>query len=329
MAQYPPKERGQSRLLRLERASGRISHHLVKELPKLLPKCVAVFNNSRVRKARIYAENLGKRTEFLLLSTKNRSDWAFLCNRTRSLKPGKIFNFPEGLSASIEKADGAESSGNGLVLRFSGPVTEEYLERCAHVPLPPYIRRADAPVDEERYQTVYARPPGSAAAPTAGLHFTQEILDELGAAGVEMVMVTLHVGLGTFLPVRSQLVEEHHMHTEEYFIEKEAALIISGAKNEKRPILAVGTTSLRVLETAWNPVTRSLDAGSGATGIFIYPGYSFKAIDMLFTNFHTPESTLLMLVCAFAGKDLIFKAYEEAIREKYRFFSYGDAMLIV
>jgi S-adenosylmethionine:tRNA ribosyltransferase-isomerase len=300
----------------------------------LPPRCVAVFNNSRVRKARLYAVSgkTGGRVEFLLLSTKDRRDWVFLSNRARRARPGKVFRFPEGLTAAVEALQaargGSGETASGAVLRFSRPVTEDYLERCGHVPLPPYIRRRDEAADEERYQTVYAGPAGSAAAPTAGLHFTPALLADLEAAGVTRVMLTLHVGLGTFLPVRERAVEAHRMHEEEFFISEEAARTVGAAKELGRPLLAVGTTPLRVLETAWDTQTRALKAGGGATRIFIYPGYTFKAVDMLFTNFHTPESTLLMLVSAFAGKDLIFKAYAEAIREKYRFFSYGDAMLI-
>jgi S-adenosylmethionine:tRNA ribosyltransferase-isomerase len=331
IAQYPAARRGEERLMRVERKTGKITHHMMRELPFLLPpRCVAVFNNSRVRKARLYAESgeTGSRVEFLLLSTRNRRDWAFLSNKTRRARPGKIFRFPEGVTASVE-APGSAETASGAVLRFSRPVTEDYLERYGHVPLPPYIRRRDEAADEERYQTVYAGPIGSAAAPTAGLHFTPALLADMEAAGVTQVMVSLHVGLGTFLPVRADNIEEHLMHGEEFFISEEAARMLGAAKELGRPLLAVGTTSVRVLETAWDTQTRALKAGGGATRIFIYPGYAFKAVDLLFTNFHTPESTLLMLVCAFAGRDLIFKAYAEAMREKYRFFSYGDAMLVM
>jgi S-adenosylmethionine:tRNA ribosyltransferase-isomerase len=323
IAQHPAPVRGESRLMTVDRVTGIIGHYAMRDLPGLLPgDCIAVFNNSRVRKARLYAlsEETGGRTEFLLLAPRGERDWAFLCNKSRRLRPGKAFVFPEKSRASI-----AENPGGELVLRFESPVTEDYLERCGTMPLPPYIRRPADAADSERYQTVYADPPGSAAAPTAGLHFTQQLLGDMDGRGMKRVMVTLHVGLGTFLPVRTDTIEEHTMHEEAYCISRAAAETVSRGKNEGKPVLAVGTTSLRVLESAWD---KGLKSGSGATRIFIYPGYTFKAIDLLFTNFHTPESTLLMLVSAFAGKDLIFKAYEEAIREKYRFFSYGDAMLI-
>jgi S-adenosylmethionine:tRNA ribosyltransferase-isomerase len=328
----------------LRRATGEISHHTMDELPALLPpNGTCVFNDSRVRKARLYAgDGTGRRIEFLLLSNCGRSDWAFLSNKSRRLRPGMVFVFPEGLQASVIRggadnrgaADngaaggaGGPAGGGGLLLRFERPVTEDYLERCGCVPLPPYIhRRADA-ADSGRYQTVYAGPVGSAAAPTAGLHFTGPLLSALDARGLERVMVTLHVGLGTFLPVRAEELENHVMHSEEYCVGEGAARRISRCKEEGRPLVAVGTTSLRVLESAWEG--GAVKSGGGRTDIFIYPGYRFRAVDILFTNFHTPRSTLLMLVSAFAGKDLVFRAYNEAIREKYRFFSYGDAMVIL
>jgi S-adenosylmethionine:tRNA ribosyltransferase-isomerase len=331
IAQRPPLVRGASRLMFVRRATGEISHHMMDDLPALLPPAgICVFNNSRVRKARLYAaDEAGREFEFLLLSTRDRIDWAFLSNKSRRLRPGKAFVFPEGLRASVQRggAEGGPGDGGGFFLRFERPLTEDYLERSGCVPLPPYIRRRAEADDSGRYQTVYSDPVGSAAAPTAGLHFTGPLLSALDARGLERVMVTLHVGLGTFLPVRARELEEHTMHSEEYFVGEEAARKISRCKEEGRPLIAVGTTSLRVVESAWED--GRLRSGRGLTDIFIYPGYRFRAVDILFTNFHTPESTLLMLVSAFAGKALIFKAYNEAIREKYRFFSYGDAMLIL
>jgi S-adenosylmethionine:tRNA ribosyltransferase-isomerase len=327
VAQYPPAVRGESRLMTVNRGTGKIAHHAMRDLPALLPpRCVCVFNNSRVRKARLYAVNseTGGRAEFLLLSSRNAREWAFLCDKSRRLRPGAVFVFPEDLRACI-----GETRDGEFVLNFERPLEDAYLERRGAMPLPPYIRRAAAASDSERYQTIYADPPGSAAAPTAGLHFTSRLFEEMDARSLERVMVTLHVGLGTFLPVRADIVENHTMHEEEYFIGEAAAAAVNRGKSGGKRLLAVGTTSLRVLETAWNAKTEKLPAGSGATRIFIYPGYTFQAVDTLFTNFHTPESTLLMLVSAFAGKDLIFKAYEEAKKEKYRFFSYGDAMLIL
>jgi S-adenosylmethionine:tRNA ribosyltransferase-isomerase len=211
-------------------------------------------------------------------------------------------------------------------LHFDRPVDEAWLEMHGHVPLPPYIKRPDRGSDSERYQTVYADEAGSAAAPTAGLHLTRAMLETLKDAGVEIVEVTLHVGLGTFLPVRVENLEEHRMHSEEYSISREVATRINRAKQQGQAVLAVGTTSMRTLESAWDGA--SVRKGRRSTDIFIYPGYKFKVVDALFTNFHTPESTLLMLVSALAGKELIMDAYREAVQQRYRFFSYGDAMLI-
>jgi S-adenosylmethionine:tRNA ribosyltransferase-isomerase len=298
------------------------------DLPSLLPpRCVCVFNNSRVRKARLHAaDEEGRPAEFLLLSTRNYIDWTFLSNRSRRARPGRVFVFPENLRAVV--IDAIDGGGEeGLLLRFERPLTEDYLERSGRVPLPPYIHRHAEAADSERYQTVYADPVGSAAAPTAGLHFSGELLAAMDERGLRRVMITLHVGPGTFLPVRAENPQDHIMHSEEYSVTKEAAAAVNRGKKEGGPLLAVGTTSLRTLESAWED--GKLKSGNGSTRIFIYPGYRFKAADLLFTNFHTPESTLLMLVSAFAGKDLIFRAYEEAIRRGYRFFSYGDAMLIL
>jgi S-adenosylmethionine:tRNA ribosyltransferase-isomerase len=214
------------------------------------------------------------------------------------------------------------------MLRFDAPVDDAWLDQYGHIPLPPYIRREDTPADSERYQTVYAAVPGSAAAPTAGLHFTREILGELASRGLETAFVTLHVGPGTFLPVRAENIEDHAMHEESYSIDEETAATIEKARAEGRRIIAVGTTSLRALESAWDEAGGRLRRGEAATSIFIYPGYAFKLADGLFTNFHTPESTLLMLVSALAGRDFILESYKEAVELGYRFFSYGDAMLI-
>jgi S-adenosylmethionine:tRNA ribosyltransferase-isomerase len=213
------------------------------------------------------------------------------------------------------------------VLSFDPPVTEDWLEAHGHLPLPPYIQRPDSDEDAERYQTIYAKEAASAAAPTAGLHFTSELLTDLTAVGAELAFITLEVGLGTFLPVRAEMVIEHKMHTERFHLSEITAEALNQAKAQGRPILAVGTTSLRTLEASWTP--EGWSAGSGETDIFITPGYHFRAVDQLFTNFHTPESTLLMLVCAFAGRDFLLESYREAVTLHYRFFSYGDAMLIL
>ena len=335
IAQTPPAQRGQSRLMVLDRKTGRRMHRMAADLPSLLERgTTLVFNDSRVRKARLFgiSENTGSRTEFLLLKKTDDFSWTVLTKRSGRRKTGTRYLFEERRGTIIS----VENEGR-IVLRFDLPVDDEYLEKYGHVPLPPYIKRDDASLDSERYQTIYANCPGSAAAPTAGLHFTDELLADLEKAGMEKVFVTLHVGLGTFLPVRTENIEDHLMHEEEFFIDENEFLKIEKAKNEGK-ILAIGTTSLRTLESVWqNPMVRKVQ---GATSIFISPGYRFRAANMLFTNFHTPMSTLLMLVSAFAGdtpehindinygRDLILESYREAIKEGYRFFSYGDAMLI-
>ena len=241
--------------------------------------------------------------------------------RANRRKVGSRYSFPEGVEAEIDGED-----GEFRFLRFSRDIDDDWLDRVGHIPLPPYIRREDEVADADRYQTVYARAVGSSAAPTAGLHFTSGILEELHARGIGTAFVTLHVGLGTFLPVREKRVEDHVMHEEAYSLSEETADAVEKAKAERRPVLAVGTTSVRTLESAWKD--GRLERGAGRTSIYIYPGYRFKVVDRLFTNFHTPESTLLMLVSAFAGRELILDTYAEAVRERYRFFSYGDAMYI-
>ena len=329
VAQDPPERRGESRLLVLDRASGSLSHSMVRDLPGWIePGSLMVFNDSRVRKARLYGQALdtGARVEFLLLRRRAPDEWEAAATKLKRQRPGRRYAFPEGVEAEV-LPDPVGAGADTRRLRFEPPIDEAYLERVGHVPLPPYIKRDDRPADEERYQTVYSRAVGSAACPTAGLHFTEELLAALDGRGVERATLTLHVGMGTFLPVRSENVEDHAMHEEEYTVSEAAAAAVMRAKAEGRPVIAVGTTSLRTLESAW--CEGGLAAGSGSTRIFIYPGYRFRAVDRLFTNFHTPGSTLLMLVSAFAGRERILAAYAEAVRERYRFFSYGDAMLIL
>jgi S-adenosylmethionine:tRNA ribosyltransferase-isomerase len=323
IAQEPTGERGASRLLVLDRSTGTLDHAMVRDIASLVPKgALMVFNDSKVRRARLFglSPNGGK-VEVLLLRREGPALWAALTSRMSRLKAGKTVFLPEGLEATV-----VSERPDERVLSLSFELDDAYLERNGHLPLPPYIRRKDTPSDSERYQTVYARESGSAAAPTAGLHFTPAILDSLKTAGVELCFITLHVGLGTFLPVRSAAVEDHGMHTEEYTIPTAAAAAVNRAKEEGRTVIAVGTTSVRTLESAWTE--QGLQAGPGATNIFIYPGYRFKVVDAMFTNFHTPGSTLLMLVSAFAGRERILAAYEEAVANRYRFFSYGDAMLL-
>lgn len=281
-----------------------------------------VFNDTRVRKARVYGRTEhGGQVEAVFLRPLPDGRWECLVNKAKRLKQGQALVFPGGVTASVESPE-----GNVRVLSFDPPATDAWLEAYGHLPLPPYIRRPDNDADAERYQTVYAKESGSAAAPTAGLHFTPELLDALRNRGAELAFVTLEVGLGTFLPVRAENVSDHKMHTERYGISTETAAALNRARTEGRPLLAVGTTSLRTLEAAWTP--EGFPEGWGSTDIFITPGYRFRAVDQLFTNFHTPESTLLMLVCAFAGREFLLETYREAVDQRYRFFSYGDAMLL-
>jgi len=336
IAQYPPAERGQSRLMVMNREKSCLEHRILSDLPEILERgTLMVFNNSRVRRARLFGitETTGAKVEFLLLKKIDTLSWLVLSRRSKRQKPGNRYFFDD-VSAEIQSAAEGDS-----VLRFDRPIDDAWLDVHGHIPLPPYIRRKDSEDDAARYQTVYAREHGSAAAPTAGLHFTEELLSELKKAGMETVFITLHVGLGTFLPVRTLNIEEHKIHEETYNISEETACLIEKAKAEGRKILAVGTTSVRTLESAWvednsiegqSPPGRGrLRRGEGSTSIFIYPGYTFKVVDCLFTNFHTPGSTLLMLVSALAGRDFILESYKEAIKKGYRFFSYGDACLIL
>jgi S-adenosylmethionine:tRNA ribosyltransferase-isomerase len=238
-----------------------------------------------------------------------------------------VYVFFDEHGAEIAEAKISGWEGDVRYLEFDRVVDDDWLERYGHIPLPPYIKRQDTSSDSERYQTVFASVFGSSAAPTAGLHFTNELLSRIDGAGIESVFITLHVGLGTFLPVRSEDIEDHVMHEEFFSIDDKTASKIETAKAQGRKVVAVGTTSVRTLESAWD--NGMIKRGEGLTSIFIYPGYKFNAADCLFTNFHTPESTLLMLVSAFAGRELILESYAEAVKEGYRFFSYGDAMLIV
>jgi S-adenosylmethionine:tRNA ribosyltransferase-isomerase len=320
--------RGNDRLMVLRRRTRSIEHRTVNDLPELLPPgTLLVLNNSRVRKARIYGKSRETNitTEFLLIKRTAGREWDALCKKRKRIKPGSVFTFPADRGTTLE----AEITGHtedGVTLRFSRNIDDGYLDAYGHIPLPPYIRRQDTDMDSVRYQNVYANPHGAIASPTAGLHLTEALLAKIRERGIETAFVTLHVGLGTFLPVRTERVEDHRMHEEHYTIDDECAERINRALREKRPIMAVGTTSLRCLESACQ--NGRIQPGSRTSYIFIYPGYEFKAVNSLFTNFHTPCSTLLMLVSALAGKDFIMEAYQTAIAEQYRFFSYGDAMLI-
>lgn len=347
IAQHPSGVRGEDKLMVLDRAfSGDRNsdidaammkeplHRMMKDLPDLIePGTLMIFNNSKVRRSRCYGntEDTGRETEFLFLERKAADIWRAMVKNAKRQKPGRTYIFKDGTKGTI--MDVPEDSGTEFrTVKFDRNIEEPWFEANGHIPLPPYIKRGDTEADSERYQNVYARETGSAACPTAGLHFTEDMLERLAAKGIETAYVTLHVGLGTFLPVRVDNIEEHHMHQEVFSITEETAEKVNRAKKEGRTVLAVGTTSVRTLESAWQGGSVEegghLPAGSHSTGIFIYPGYKFKCVDRMFTNFHTPESTLMMLVSAFAGKDNIMNAYKKAVEERYRFFSYGDAMLI-
>jgi S-adenosylmethionine:tRNA ribosyltransferase-isomerase len=331
IAQSPTADREAARLLVLDRQTGAVTHSSVRDLASWIePGTVVVINDTRVRKARLFGRrSSGALAEVLLLERRGPGLWEALAGRAGRLKPGAVFTFPEDVTAVLEPRT-ESASGESRLLRFTPPIDEAWLERNGHVPLPPYIRRPDQATDEERYQTVYARSVGSAAAPTAGLHLTPHLLGELRARGVQVCRVTLHVGLGTFQPIRTKDIEDHRMHEEAYSVPPETAAAVDAAVREGRPVLAVGTTVVRTLESAWSDdgTRAGLRAGEGRTSIYITPGHTFKVVRRMLTNFHTPGSTLLVLVSAFAGRERILAAYAEAVRLGYRFFSYGDAMLI-
>lgn len=327
IAQDPLPDRSASRLMVLHRDSGIIEHKKFTDLIQYLkPGDCLVRNNTKVIPARLFGtkEDTGAVIEFLLLNRRTEDVWETLVKPGKKARAGARVMFGDGL-LSGEIVDVLED-GNRLVRFFYDGIFEEILDELGQMPLPPYITHKLQ--DKNRYQTVYARHDGSAAAPTAGLHFTEGMFGELEEKGVIVANVTLHVGLGTFRPVKVDDVTKHHMHSEHYFIEPGEAEKINRAKREGRRVICVGTTSCRTIESAAdeNGVVRADEAD---TDIFIYPGYRFKVMNQLITNFHLPESTLLMLVSALAGKDFILRAYEEAVREGYRFFSFGDAMLIV
>jgi S-adenosylmethionine:tRNA ribosyltransferase-isomerase len=308
--------RGESRLLVLDR-TGPDRHARVRDLPRLLrPGDLLVLNDTRVIPARLFGRSVGGgRMEVLLVERTGEDEWDALVKPGKRARPGARIDFEEDLTAEV-----TGKSEDRYRLRFSEPI-EPHLERLGHIPLPPYIHRPDTSEDRERYQTVYAKTPGAIAAPTAGLHFTEDLLREIEEAGVGIARVTLHVGIGTFKPVSVERVEDHRMDRERYEITEEAAEAIRRADR----VVAVGTTVVRTLESAamGNGEVR---VGSGSTELFITPGFRFQVVDALLTNFHLPKSTLLMLVSAFAGRERVLAAYEEAVREGYRFYSYGDAM---
>ena len=325
IAQTPIEKRDESRLMVLDRSKETIEHRKFKDIVEYLkPGDVLVRNNTKVIPARLYGrKETGAHVEFLLLNNIEGDIWECIVRPGNKLHVGTKVIFGDGLLKGevLETMDGGTRK---VKFSYNG-IFNEILDKIGLMPLPPYIH--EALKDNDRYQTVYAKYEGSAAAPTAGLHFTEELLQELQEKGIEIANVTLHVGIGTFRPVKEENVEEHKMHTEHFYIKKEDVEKINNAKKEGRRVIAVGTTSCRVLETIAdeNGFVKETEED---TGIFIYPGYKFKCLDGLITNFHLPQSTLLMLVSALAGKDYIMRAYKEAVKQKYRFFSFGDAMFI-
>ena len=327
IAQTPLLQRDHSRLMTLDRHSGKVNHeHFYNILDHLVASDCLVINDTRVLPARLYGQKTGggsAMVEVLLLENVEGDLWDCIVYPGRRLKEGATISFGDGqLTAVVE---GVKPDGNRLVRFCYEGIFLEHLERLGTMPLPPYIK--EKLQDQERYQTVYSRNNGSAAAPTAGLHFTPELLKQIEEKGVEIVRVTLHVGLGTFRPVKEEEITDHVMHSERYTVTEEAAAKINAARQRGSRVICVGTTSCRTIEstTDENHVTH---AGSGNTSIFIYPGYQFKGLDAIITNFHLPESTLIMLISAFSSREKVLAAYEEAVRERYRFFSFGDAMFI-
>ena len=326
IAQHPLEKRDNSRLMVLDKATGEIEHkHFNDVLNYLNPGDTLVLNNTRVLPARLIGEkeNTGGKIEFLLLKRIEGDKWECLAKPGKRAKIGTIFTFGEG-KLKCKVVDIVEEGNRVIEFIYDG-IFEQVLDELGEMPLPPYI--TERLEDRERYQTVYSKEKGSAAAPTAGLHFTKELLEKVKEKGVNIAYVTLHVGLGTFRPVKVDDVNEHVMHSEFYHLEEEDAKIINDTKKNGGKIISVGTTSTRTLETIGDE-NGMVRAQSGWTNIFIYPGYEFKVVDKLITNFHLPESTLIMLVSALAGKEKVMNAYNEAVKERYRFFSFGDSMII-
>jgi S-adenosylmethionine:tRNA ribosyltransferase-isomerase len=323
IAQEPLPERDASRLLVLPRREGPVAHRTMRELPAFLREGdLLVVNDARVIPARLHGHKVstGGKVELVLVEPRPNGDWLAIGQASKPLRPGARIDVAGCLIEVIE----TRGSGEFVVrLPLQGETLWQFLDRAGELPLPPYIARTAGPVDRDRYQTVYASEPGAIAAPTAGLHFTENLLAEAQAAGAEVASVTLHVGPGTFLPVRAWRTEEHRMHRERYFVPDATAEAHARAGR----VIAVGTTALRTLEAAWSP--DGLKPGPGSTDLFCTPGYQFRAVDGLLTNFHLPKSTLLMLVASFADLPRVLGAYREAVAERYRFFSYGDAMLIL
>lgn len=334
IAQEPPAQRGGSRLMAVERSSGAIAHHVFADLPsRLRPGDLLVVNDTRVFPARLLGTRLpggGAAECFLIRPAAEPDTWIALVHPGQRLRQGSRMVFEAHGQRLAAEILGRHFHGRRTV-RFwteDGSPVRDMIDAIGHVPLPPYIKRPDAMADRDRYQTVYARERGSIAAPTAGLHFTPEILEQLAEKGIERTSITLHVGYGTFQPIRVGRVEEHQMESEHYEVSEAAAAALSKAKQEHRRVIAVGTTTTRTLESLAVSGDRTVTAGSGETALFITPGHQFKIVSGLLTNFHLPQSSLLMLVSALGGQQQILAAYREAVTHRYRFYSYGDAMLI-
>lgn len=326
IAQDPLEDRSASRLMVLDRETGEIQHRIFKDITEYLrPGDCLVINDTKVIPARLFGvkKDTGAKIEILLLKRGENDIWETLVRPGKKAKPGTVIEFGEGLLTGtvVDTVD----DGNRLIQFHYKGIFEEILDQLGQMPLPPYITHQLK--DKNRYQTVYARHEGSAAAPTAGLHFTRELLAEIEGMGVKIAHVTLHVGLGTFRPVKVENVQDHHMHSEFYIVEESEAKKVNDTKTAGGRVICVGTTSCRTVESA-STEDGVLKAGTGWTEIFIYPGYRFKVLDALITNFHLPQSTLVMLVSALAGREHILNAYREAVKERYRFFSFGDAMFI-
>lgn len=327
IAQVPLKDRSASRLLHLNVTDHTMTDESFKDIVSILKSGdVLVMNNTKVLPARLFGtkEDTGGHLEVLLLHQENDDVWETLVKPAKRAKVGTVISFGDG-QLTGEVIEVLEHGGRRVKFSYQG-VFLEILDQLGEMPLPPYIKEKLR--DKNRYQTVYAKEEGSAAAPTAGLHFTTEILEALKAKGVKLCYVTLHVGLGTFRPVSAVNISDHHMHSEYYHIDQQTCDIINSARSENRRIVAVGTTSIRTLESVTKDRTTPLEPMSGWTSIFISPGFQFKAVDAFITNFHLPKSTLVMLVAAYAGRSFILEAYDHAIKEKYRFFSFGDAMFL-
>lgn len=327
IARYPAPERDSSRLMVLERQSSVISETVFNQIGDWLrPDDLLVLNDTRVLPARLFGhKETGGRVEIFLVEPHAGQVWRCLLRSSKPSRPGQLLRLPEGVTAEVIERLGEQD----WLIRFHGTDDfDAWLQQTGQMPIPPYLNRESEELDRERYQTVYATEPGAVAAPTAGLHFTPQLLEDIQATGVRLARVTLHVGLGTFQPVRVAKVQDHVIHRERYHIPPETVAAVAETRAQGGRVIAVGTTACRTLEYAAD-TTGHLQAGQGEADIFIYPGYAFKVVDALLTNFHLPESTLLMLVAAFAGRTFILDAYREAVNNRFRFYSYGDAMLIV